>query len=46
MARQPKTAPPKQKFNKLKCILCNEEITVAIENAKLVLHCACGTPTV
>lgn len=46
MARQPKTAPPKQKFNKGKCKVCLGDITVSVAGGKLVRHCACGTPTV
>jgi hypothetical protein len=47
MARQPKTAPPKQKFNKGKCKVCFEDIIVCIVNGKLVRRCdGCHSPTV
>lgn len=47
MARQPKTAPPKQKFNKGKCKRCEGLIHVTIENGQLVRKCdGCSTPTV
>lgn len=47
MARQPKTAPPKKKFNKGKCKRCEGTITVSIVNGQLVRSCnGCATPTV
>lgn len=47
MARQPKTAPPKSKFNKGKCKVCLGDILVTIVNGQLVRKCnGCSSPTV
>lgn len=42
MARQPKTAAPKQKFTK-PCMECNEMPRKSVINGRLILSCGCGS---